>query len=185
MSPISWARPDVSLPTTELEIEWQYDVGGEVNSSPAVVDGTVYIGSSDRHVYALKANSGDKLWRFETTGSVHSSPAVVNGGIYVGSGFLDAEDTHVYAIGANTGNERWGFETGDSVPSSPAVTNGIVYVGRSDNQISELPERYFVICADTHGHKYVKISGTLIRLSAQRAASRRSSCISNRRFPSS
>jgi IS605 OrfB family transposase len=38
---------------------------------------------------------------------------------------------------------------------------------------------------DTHGHKYVKTFGTLIRLSAESAASRRSSSVSNRRFPSS
>lgn len=38
---------------------------------------------------------------------------------------------------------------------------------------------------DTHGHKYVKTSGTSMRLSAERAASRRSSSVSNRRFPSS
>ena len=38
---------------------------------------------------------------------------------------------------------------------------------------------------DTHGHGYVKTSGTSIRSSAERAASRRSSSVSNRRFPSS
>ncbi len=38
---------------------------------------------------------------------------------------------------------------------------------------------------DTHGHKCVKTSGTLIRLSVERASSRRSPSVSNRRFPSS
>ncbi|WP_246975582.1 UvrD-helicase domain-containing protein [Natribaculum luteum] len=37
---------------------------------------------------------------------------------------------------------------------------------------------------NTHGHKYVKTSGTLISSSAQRAASRSSSSVSNRRLPS-
>ncbi|MEF8862234.1 MAG: hypothetical protein V5A29_03260 [Haloarculaceae archaeon] len=37
----------------------------------------------------------------------------------------------------------------------------------------------------THGHRYVKTSGTSMRSSAERAASRRSSSVSNRRFPSS
>ena len=38
---------------------------------------------------------------------------------------------------------------------------------------------------DTHGHKYVKTFGTVIRLSAESAASRSSSSVSNRRLPSS
>ena len=41
------------------------------------------------------------------------------------------------------------------------------------------------VVIDTHGHKYVKTSGTLIRLSAESAASRSSSSVSNRRLPSS
>ena len=38
---------------------------------------------------------------------------------------------------------------------------------------------------DTHGHKYVKTFGTSMRLSAESAASRRSSSVPNRRLPSS
>ena len=41
------------------------------------------------------------------------------------------------------------------------------------------------VAGNTHGHKYVKTSGTSMRLSAESAASRRSSRVSNRRLPSS
>ena len=52
---------------------WNYTTGGFVNSSPAVVDGVVYIGSNDGNVYALNATKGDKLWNY-TTGSLLSRP---------------------------------------------------------------------------------------------------------------
>jgi glucose dehydrogenase len=68
-----------------------------VSSSPAVVDGTLFVGSADTHLYALDAANGAQRWTFETAGPVHSSPAVVDGTVYVGS-----EDNHVYALGTET-----------------------------------------------------------------------------------
>lgn len=58
---------------------------GAAESSPAVVDGVVYVGSQDDSVYALNAATGAKLWSRVTGGAVFSSPAVVNGAVYVGS----------------------------------------------------------------------------------------------------
>ncbi|MEV5107588.1 protein kinase [Streptomyces massasporeus] len=48
-------RPPMAKPSHE---PWIYTTGGMVSSSPAVVDGTVYIGSDDRKVYALDAATG-------------------------------------------------------------------------------------------------------------------------------
>ena len=77
---------------------WNYTTGGDVNSSPAVVDGVVYVGSDDDNVYALNAANGAKLWNYTTGGDVASSPAVVGGVVYVGS-----EDDNVYALNATNG----------------------------------------------------------------------------------
>ena len=38
-------------------LSWTYTTGGAVDSSPAVVGGVVYIGSSDDKVYALNAHA--------------------------------------------------------------------------------------------------------------------------------
>ena len=64
---------------------WSFATGSFIYSSPAVVNGVVYVGSEDHSLYALDAHSGTKLWSFTTGGFVHSSPAVVNGVVYVGS----------------------------------------------------------------------------------------------------
>jgi outer membrane protein assembly factor BamB len=60
---------------------WSYATGNEVSSSPAVVNGMVYVGSKDGNVYALNARTGAKLWSYATEYGyfVVSSPAVVNG----------------------------------------------------------------------------------------------------------
>jgi outer membrane protein assembly factor BamB len=65
-----------------------------VISSPAVANGTVYVGSDDSNIYALNATTGKLTWSFTTGDEVISCPAVVNGVVYVGS-----YDSYVYAIG--------------------------------------------------------------------------------------
>jgi outer membrane protein assembly factor BamB len=65
-----------------------------VFSSPAVgANGTIYVGSLDRNVYALNPD-GTQKWKFVTGGTVGSSPAVgADGTIYIGS-----NDHNVYAL---------------------------------------------------------------------------------------
>ena len=74
---------------------WEFKTGGVVNSSPAIgSDGTVYVGSHDKKLYAINGKSGVKLWEFETGDSVDSSPAIgFDGTVYVGSW-----DKKLYAI---------------------------------------------------------------------------------------
>ena len=50
---------------------WEFETGGIVDSSPAIgSDGTVYVGSHDKKLYAINGKTGDKLWEFETGGCV-------------------------------------------------------------------------------------------------------------------
>ena len=115
---------------------WQYVPGGlfYVTSSPAVVNGIVYIGSSDS-IYALNAATGAYIWKYTTTtgGVFSSSPAVANGIVYVGSG-----DANVYALNAATGAYIWKYTTGGQISSSPAVVGGVVYVGSYDSNVYAL-----------------------------------------------
>jgi len=120
-------NPGASGPTEDVGAAWRFQTGEAVTSSPAVVDGTVYVGSHDDNVYAIDADSGDEQWRFETGNDVRSSPAVVDGTVYVGS-----SDGVVYAIAADSGDEQWRFGTDEAVTSSPAVVDGVVYVGSQD-----------------------------------------------------
>src|SRR5579863_783265 len=116
-----------------LDLKWSFSAVGEVCSSPAVVNGVVYVGSDDYNVYALNASTGAKLWSFATGYYIYSSPAVVDGVVYVGS-----FDHNLYALNASTGAKLWSYGTGGVVYSAPAVANGVVYVGSEDGNMYAL-----------------------------------------------
>ena len=120
--------------------------GSDVQSSPAVYNGVVYVGSDNGKLYAFDAAGNTNcsgvpktcapLWTGSTGGSLFSSPAVVNGVLYIGS-----EDGKLYAFDPSgttncsgapkTCAPLWTAQvgTGAGVYASPAVANGIVYVG--------------------------------------------------------
>ena len=114
------------------QLLWNYTITGYegyVDSSPAVANGVVYVGSYDNNLYALNATTGAKVWNYGTQAPT-SSPAVANGVVYVGS-----DDNNLYALNATTGAKLWSYTTGGYVDSSPAVAKGVVYVGSDDGNV--------------------------------------------------
>ena len=65
---------------------WSFATGSSVDSSPAVANGVVYIGSFNGNLYALNATTGAKLWGYDTGGFVYTSLAVVDGLLYFRDG---------------------------------------------------------------------------------------------------
>ena len=112
-------------------VKWPFDTGGVVDSSPAIAaDGTVYFGSFDEYIYAVKPD-GNQKWRYGTEGNIRSSPAIAEDGtVYVGS-----NDHYLHAI-TPAGGFKWRYETGDWVTSSPAIgSDGTIYVGSDDRYL--------------------------------------------------
>lgn len=105
-------------------VDWTFEAGGQIWSSPVVSEGLVYIGSGDGNLYAIDAATGDEAWRYETDRRVEGTAAVARDTVYFGS-----FDRHVYALDAQTGEERWTHDTGAIVRSSPTIVDGAVYVG--------------------------------------------------------
>ena len=127
----SGLAPDVEM--NSLEVVWSADLGGSVDSSPAVWGGTVFVGNSLGSIFAVNAEDGTLLWSFETGGAVLSSPAVAEGVVLAGS-----VDGFLYALDAQSGQQLWRYRTRGPVISSPAVSDGTVVFGSMDGRLYAL-----------------------------------------------
>jgi outer membrane protein assembly factor BamB len=96
----------------DMKLLWRFPTGNMVRSTPAVVDGRVYVGSNDHHLYVLDARTGKVKWAFSTRGGVASSPLVNSGRVW----FTDATNT-IYALDAGTGRLIWKVTTGPDLPA--------------------------------------------------------------------
>jgi len=111
-------------------VRWRFGTQNRVYSSPTVVDGTVYVGSHDRRIYAIDAESGEQVWEFETEGLVDASPTVVDGTVYVGS-----RDGFLYALDAAAGEQLWRFETEGEIQGSASLVGDRVFVASDSDGV--------------------------------------------------
>ncbi len=107
-----------------------FKAGDRIWSAPVVDSsaGIVYVTAMDRHVYAIRADSGTEIWKnTDANGAITSTPSLDGGHLYFG-----AFDKHLYALDTqNNGREIW-----KSSPAAdnwlwghPLVQNGMVYTG--------------------------------------------------------
>jgi outer membrane protein assembly factor BamB len=119
-------------------ILWRYRTGA-VESSPLYVNGRLYFGSWDHHVYALDVRRRTRprlLWRFDAGAEVNSSPAYASGRVYFGT-----DDGHVFAVSARSGRQVWrasaysSFGRREYFYATPSVAYGRVYIGNTDGTL--------------------------------------------------
>ena len=122
-----------AVPIPEGQVRWRFETEAPILSSPAVVQGTVYLGTGDGRVVALEAETGELIWEREVTAPVDSSPAVAGDLVFVG-----LRNGRLLALARADGKTRWEFPTDDLIYSSPSVYRGVVYIGSSDGRLYAL-----------------------------------------------
>lgn len=124
-----------SLPDN-LKLIWKYEpklgkLRDSFESSAAIVDQVVYVGSLNGYLLALNANSGELIWsQLLGDGAIKSSPAVSNGVVFVGH-----EDGTLHARNARDGSAKWSFKTDGEIISSPNVVGDRVLFGSYDSSL--------------------------------------------------
>jgi outer membrane protein assembly factor BamB len=103
---------------------------GQVEIDPA--HGRVFVGSSDRGLYALRADDGQKLWRFETLGFVQCAPLYddAEDALYFGS-----NDGALYKVDAKNGQLVWRFMTNAEVARRPVLAGGTLYLTNANDTV--------------------------------------------------
>lgn len=95
----------------------------------------VFLGSSDRGLYALRAEDGAHIWRFETLGFVQCQPLYdpAEDAVYFGS-----NDGALYRVDARDGKLRWRFMTNAEVSRRPVLSDGVLYVTNANDTLLAL-----------------------------------------------
>ncbi len=125
-----WTDPP--LPQAKA-IAWSVDLGGPVDSSPAVVGNVVFAATAAGSVHAVDAATGQPKWRAEVGQPVVSSPCVDAERVYFG-----CVDGYLYALSAATGETVWRTRTGRSVIAPPLLIDGKLICGSTDGRLYAL-----------------------------------------------
>ena len=114
-----------------LKPVWTYDAGDPIESSAAIVGGTVFVGSQKSELTALSLDNGAVYWKYKIDSPIgESSPAYSDGVVYVGDlgGWL-------HAVNATDGKKIWAFKAGNEIKSSPVVVGDRVLIGSYDQHL--------------------------------------------------
>jgi quinohemoprotein ethanol dehydrogenase len=130
-----------------LKGAWTYHIAAmsaatSFESSPIVVDGTLYLSGPQSQVYALDAKSGQEKWKYVPelagTAALPLCCGQVNRGVGYGAGkvFVGQLDAKLVALDAGTGAVAWSVQVDDpragySETMAPLFWNGMVLIGIS------------------------------------------------------
>jgi outer membrane protein assembly factor BamB len=116
---------------------WSYDLGSNIEVTPAIAEGIVYVGNNKTNIYALNATTGSKIWNTtlvqENLGYYYytsscSSAAVSNGIVYVTTTERGGGGNNFFALNASTSTQIWSRSRDESnCFFSPTINEDILY----------------------------------------------------------
>ncbi len=136
-----------ALDANDGTIIWAFPTQGYITSSPAVVDGAVYVTSQEPAsgaLYKLDAGTGDFIWKRELPyhhiisggTDMHASPTVADGMVFAASNIRK-----YYGINATTGEIKWTYSDESAtefIVCSPVYTDGMLF----------LVGKFSIVCVD-------------------------------------
>ncbi|HTC87701.1 MAG TPA: PQQ-dependent dehydrogenase, methanol/ethanol family [Bryobacteraceae bacterium] len=120
---------------------WLFQTGDyaeNLQATPIVQDGVMYLITARAHVFALDAATGREIWNYKYPEGPRSVPGFVgNRGVDVGDGkvFFGTKDNYVVALDQKTGRQVWRVNVDDvhqcscNISAAPLVVKDKVIVG--------------------------------------------------------
>ncbi|MCP5185532.1 MAG: PQQ-dependent dehydrogenase, methanol/ethanol family [Pseudomonadales bacterium] len=144
---------------TALSLDWAFEVpdGVALNSTPLMVNGTLYFSADRAIVHAVDARNGTLRWSYDPEAWKHAPRGMAigfntNRGIawWQGRLFVGTPDGRLVALAADTGKVLWAtrtFPVGErkAINGAPRAFDGKVFIGNSG---AEFGTRGFVDAYD-------------------------------------
>jgi outer membrane protein assembly factor BamB len=122
-----------------LEATWRIETGGQISASPAIADGTLYVGNNDGSLFAIDVASGQVLWKAHVPNPLMSDPLVYGDVVIVGEGdptsrtsspsepiMVGQGPSALMAFDRSSGAMRWQTPLSGSAMPTPAIIDGIL-----------------------------------------------------------
>ncbi|HUP17098.1 MAG TPA: PQQ-binding-like beta-propeller repeat protein [Acidimicrobiia bacterium] len=115
---------------------WDYPTNSTVRAPALIIEQSVFVATTDGHIYAIDLQSGDLLWRYpaaeaaatdlEEAPSFNTAPAFFEGVVYVTS-----REGSLHAVDAASGEPLCPrpIDLNGTVNIYPSITEGAVFVG--------------------------------------------------------
>ena len=131
-APVELERIDTKV---KLKKQWSSKIGdgqgdGFYKITPTLVDGVLYVASSDGEVAAISAADGGRLWRVEL-----ERPLSGGVGYHDRSLYLGGADGSVLQLSADDGVVEWEAAVSGEVLAAPAVSDDWVIVQTYDGKL--------------------------------------------------
>lgn len=122
----------------KLDIRWQFTTKNAIEGTPVISDGVVYIGSADKHFYAVDMKTGQQKWKKQLS-IITSSPGIKGDRVYTGD-----VDGKFYCLDRKNGDIIWTFETEGQITAGPNFFEDRILIPSQDSTL---------YCLDKDGKK--------------------------------
>lgn len=131
-APVQLERIDSKV---SLKKRWSSKIGdgqgdGFYKITPTLIDGVIYVASSDGEVAAINATNGARLWRVELERPLSGGVGYHNRNLYLGGA-----DGSVLQLSAEDGAVEWEAAVSGEVLAAPAVSDDWVIVQTYDGKL--------------------------------------------------
>ena len=124
----------------ELNLEWTFEAGKFLKSSPVVSAGKIFLGGPTGIFHALEFKTGQEIWKAEAGIGVDAPALIIDNNVLVGT-----KDGWLLCLELSTGKKKWSYETMGEIVGAPnhsflpESNRSVILVGSYDN---------FVHCVD-------------------------------------
>ena len=109
------------------QVKWTFTDDLPMESSPAVVEGRVFLTTGDGRTVALDQATGALVWEYDT-GLPSSSTPAVSGDLVIAA----YTPGLIVALDRATGTPQWSVDLRQPISASPIVADGTLYFGAGD-----------------------------------------------------